>query len=103
MKVVIKRSVEGGEWRVVVLDKKVVDALYDYNKASETFTYLFITKRVCSTGDDVYNKLVQIMNDSENVMKEFGLDKYDKRAHYLFEESYPVDEQEKEVEDNLCY
>lgn len=100
-KVAIQKSVEGGEYKTVILDEKLVSSLSDFNKSCETFNFLFF-RGIITQGDEVYNKLCKIMDDCESVFKEYGLDKYDKRANYLFESSYIVNESD-EVLDNLCY
>jgi hypothetical protein len=86
----IKRSVEGGMYETVILDKVLVDALYHHRTANDTFVYLLITKSIISPADAVYDKLVKIIADSEEVFRSYGLDKYDVRANYLFESSVQV-------------
>lgn len=87
----IKRSVEGGKYETIVMDKALVDALYHHKTANDTFVYLLITKSIITTGDAVYDKLVKIIADCEEVFKSYELHKYDVRANYLFESSVPVE------------
>lgn len=90
-KIQIKKSVEGGMFQTVVLDKVLVDALYHHTTANDTFVYLLVGKCIITKDDAVYHKLVKIIDDCEKVFKEYGLDKYDVRAKYLFESSVPVE------------
>lgn len=87
----IKRSVEGGKYETIVMDKVLVDALYDYKTTNDTFVYLVITKSIITPDDAVYDKLVKIIKDCEELFKSYKLDKYDVRANYLFESSVPVE------------
>ena len=86
----IKRSVEGGMYETILMDKVLLDALYHHKTANDTFVYLLITKSIISPADAVYDKLVKIIADSEEVFRSYGFDKYDVRANYLFESSVPV-------------
>jgi hypothetical protein len=86
----IKRSVEGGMYETILMDKVLLDALYHHKTANDTFVYLLITKSIISPADAVYDKLVKIIADSEEVFRSYKLDKYDVRANYLFESSVPV-------------
>lgn len=86
-KIAIQKSVEGGEFQTVILDEKLVSSLSDFNRTVEAFNFLFFTKSIITKDDVVYNKLCEIMDQCELVFKEYGLDKYDKRANYLFDKS----------------
>jgi hypothetical protein len=84
MKVKILKSIEGGPYEEVVLEKELVDALFEFDEASTTFTFL-ITRGILI--DEVKEGLTKII---ENCKKNFlihGLSKYDIRANYKFEES----------------
>jgi hypothetical protein len=91
MKIEIKKSIEGGKYKKVILDKELVDALYNYDKANEVATYL-----ICNGLVDMKSDVIQKINDKINscyviFFEKYKLDKYDVRAHYLFNESKIVD------------
>lgn len=94
-KVAIKKSIEGGKFQTVVLDQKLVNALSEFNRANDTYVYLLITKSIITIGDEVHNKLVQIIEDCKAIFKEYSLDKYDIRANYLFDKSVLIDDKEE--------
>ena len=84
MKVKISKSVEGGPYEEVVLDKKLVDALFEYNEANKVFLYLH-NRGILS--DEVKTHIGEVLESSKSIFKEYGLDKYDVRANYLFDKS----------------
>jgi hypothetical protein len=78
-KIKVMKSIEGGEYKEVIIDKVVFDTLCEYDEVANTFTFL-MTRNLLN--DTVEKGLRQIYKDCENIFKQYGLDKYDIRAHY---------------------
>ena len=90
MKVEVKKSIEGGKFKKVIIDKELFDALFEYDKANEVFTYLIFNK-ICDIKSETIENICKKIDLCRDVFKSYGLDKYDVRAKYLFEESKIID------------
>ena len=78
-KVRVMKSIEGGEYKEVLLDRVVFDALHEYGEVANTFTFLMTRDLLDDTSIE---KFITIYKDCEAVFRQYGLDKYDVRAHY---------------------
>lgn len=91
MKVQVKKSVEGGKYKVVVLEEELVDALLKFDKMNDTATFL-IVNRIIAVDSDVADELFAIGEECKAVFRKYNLDKYDVRASYKWNESKRVKE-----------
>jgi hypothetical protein len=89
MRVRILKSIEGNEYQEVILEKELVDALFEFNEANKSLTFLMLRGIL---NDEVKEGLSKIINDCKDVFHNHGLTKYDIRANYKFEESILIDE-----------
>ena len=91
MKIRVKKSVEGGKYKVVVLEEELVDALLKFDRMNDTLTFLLFNRIVVVDGD-VTDQLVAIGEECKAVFRKYNLDKYDVRASYKWNESKRVKE-----------
>jgi hypothetical protein len=88
-KIKVLKSVEGGVFQPVVMDEKLFSALGRYNKANESFNFLFMNG-IIKIDDTAFNGIQKIIQECEMIFKVYDLDKYDVRANYLFEKAERV-------------
>jgi hypothetical protein len=86
MKIQVKKSIEGGKYKNVIIEDELFDALLKYNRLNETFTFLS-TNGLMDMNSDVFGGLSKIDQECSNIFRLYNLDKYDVRAHYKFEEA----------------
>lgn len=83
-KVQVLKSVEGGSYTKVVLEERLFNALIELDVFNTTFNYLMVSNLL---NDELTNKMKIIYSETLSIIKEYGLDKYDIRAHYKFNEA----------------
>jgi len=88
-KIKVLKSVEGGMFQTVVIDEKLFSALGRYNRANESFNFLFMNN-IIEMNDSAFNGIQNIIQECETIFKVYGLDKYDVRANYLFDKAERV-------------
>ena len=88
-KIKVLKSVEGGLFHTVEMDEKLFSALGRYNRANESFEFLFMND-IIKMNDDAFNGVQKIIKECETIFKVYNLDKYDVRANYLFDEAERV-------------
>lgn len=81
-KVKILKSVEGSEFKEVILDKELVIALSEWSRLCLSTTWLYEN----DIKFDV-DKINKISDELTQVFRKYKLDKYDVRANYKFDES----------------
>lgn len=86
MKVQVKKSVEGGKFKVVILDKELADALVRYNDMNDTLVFLMFNG-IIDAKSDVMIDLLKIDAECKVIFRKYDLDKYDVRANYKWNES----------------
>jgi hypothetical protein len=88
-KVQVKKSVEGGKYKVVILESELVDALLKFDRMNDTATFL-IVNGIIKVDSDIADQLFAIGEDCKSVFRKYNLDKYDVRAHYKWNESKKI-------------
>ena len=86
MKVQVRKSVEGGSYRVVQIEKELMDSLIRFDQVNNTFTFLFVNGML-KMDDDLSDKLLAIIEECKLVFRKYNLDKYDIRAHYKWNDA----------------
>lgn len=87
MKIKVMKSIEGGEYKEVLLDEVLFDSLLEYKQANESFNYL-LTRNILD--DKIIDKLGTIIKGCEVIFNQYKLDKYDVRAKYKFEKAKKI-------------
>jgi hypothetical protein len=91
MKVEVKKSIEGGKYKNVIIEDELFDALLKYDKLSDTFNFLFVNGLI-DTKSELFNNLNKIGDECRNIFRKYNLDKYDVRSIYMFNEAKRLEE-----------
>lgn len=86
MKVQVKKSVEGGSYKVVVIERELMNALMKFDEVNNTFTFL-VVNGLTKVDSDIADGLFAISEDCRKVFRKYELDKYDVRANYKWNEA----------------
>jgi hypothetical protein len=82
----IKRSIEGGKFKTIIIEKELFDALFEYKQVNEAWLY-FETRGLKHNIDEIF----KIVDNCENIFRKYNLDKFDVRAKYKFNESIIIE------------
>ena len=85
----VKRSIEGGKYQKITIDVELFNALSEYNKLNQVFTYLMVNNLI-DLDSKVFNHFSKTNENCINIFKKYKLDKYDIRANYLFDEAVEI-------------
>lgn len=85
----ISRSIEGEPFQKVILHKELVIALGGHKQVTEAFVFLIETNMIV---DEQIPKFKEIISNYEKVFREYGLNKYEVRANYNFDQSELINE-----------
>lgn len=89
MKVQVKKSVEGGKFREVIIEDELMNALMKFDKANETLTFLIVNGLI-KVDSDISDGLFAISEDCRKIFRKYELDKYDVRANYKWDEAKKI-------------
>lgn len=85
----VKRSIEGGKYQKITIDVELFNALSEYHKLNDVFTYLVVNNLI-DLDSKIFNHFSKTNENCGNIFKKYKLDKYDIRAHYIFEEAVEI-------------
>jgi len=80
----VLKSVEGGEFKEVIINRELFDSLFDWEQLSISETFLRSNDII--TDDNI--KSFNIISDNcQSIFRKYNLNKYDVRAVYKFDEA----------------
>ena len=93
-KVKVERSIEGSPYQEIIINYELVHALSETQLAHDTWTYLMFRNLLT---DDLSKRIMAIVEEQKPVFQKYELGKYELRAHYKFEQSELLNEEDSSM------